>query len=158
MVHGQIVVSHIHQHAVTPVMVALTSYSPSSTIESTWTWLCTQVLPAVWPWFVWHFGQSWTFCVGHCLTVVLLVWHLCLGRHCVRALSLTAALLLATCVLPGYLSSVICMLPWVYSIYPCTRDTCILCILLCTHRPVPLPHEHDEGTSATQNDAVQTAS
>jgi hypothetical protein len=121
MVHGRIVVTHIHQHVVTPVLVALTYYIPSTTIESTWTWVATQMLSAVWPCFVLHFGQAWTFCVGHCLTVVLLVWHLCLGRHCVRALSLTAALLLATCVLPGYLSSVICMLPWVYSIYPCTR-------------------------------------
>ena len=133
MLHGRYVVSHLHQHVVHPVMVALLFCIPSSTIESTWTWVCTQVLPVVWSCFVWHLGQSWTLCVSHCLSVVLLMWHLCLGRHRLRAIGLTVALLLATCFLPGYLSSVICMLPLVYSIYPCTWAH------MCFVHPAPHP-------------------
>ena len=120
MVNGQYVLSLVHEHVAHPVMVALQFCIPSSASESTWTWICTQVLPALWTCFVWHLDQSWILCVGHCLSVVLLIWHLCLGLHRSRALGLTAALLLATCFLPSYLSSVICMLPLVFSIYPCT--------------------------------------
>ena len=91
------------------------------------------MLPALRTWFVWYLDQSWTLCVGHCLSVVLLIWHLCLGRHRLRALSLTAALSLATCVLPGYVSSLICIVPLVYSIYPCTYAH------VCFVHPVPHP-------------------
>jgi len=50
--------------------------------------------------------------------MVLLMWHLCLGRHRLRAAGVTAALVFTNCVLPGNLSAIVCLLSWMYSIYP----------------------------------------
>ena len=117
MAFRQYASSHVHQHAVMPIMHVLQGWT--TTIESSWTWLCTQVLPAVWTSSASHLDLSCTFFVIHFPSVVLLMWQ-CLGCHCLPAAGVTAALVFTNCVLPGNKSAIICVLSWMYSIYPCT--------------------------------------
>jgi hypothetical protein len=124
--------SHVHQHAVMPIMHVLQGWT--TTIESSWTWLCTQVLPAVWPSCSSHLCLFWSFCAVHFPSVVLLMWHLCLGRHRLRAAGVTAALVFTNCVLPGNLSAIVCLLSWMYSIYPCTWKSLVRCRQPCSVR------------------------
>jgi hypothetical protein len=125
MVFRQYASSHVHQHAVMPIMHVLQGLT--TTIESSWTWLCTQVLPAVWPLCSSHLCLFWSFCAIHSPSVVLLMWHLCLGRHRLRAAGVTAALVFTNCVLPGNLFTIVCLLSWMYSIYPCTWKSLVRC-------------------------------
>ena len=119
--------SHVHQHAVMPIMHVLQGWLTNPIIESSWTWLCTQVLPAVWTSSASHLDLFWSFCAIHFPSVVLLMWHVCLGRHRFRAAGVTAALVFTNCVLPGNLSAIVCLLSWMYSIYPCTWKHLVRC-------------------------------
>ena len=131
MVSGHYVATHVHQHAVLPIMLMFKDWTANPVIASTWTWVCTQVVPTMWTSFVSHLDLSWTLCVAHFPSVVLLMWHLCLGRHRLRAAGIAAALVFVNCVLPGNLSVMICLLSWMYSIYPRTRAAVCLVHTTC---------------------------